>query len=110
VLTQLRIDDEWNAARGLPPRERTWEEQEILDEEPDLDERGWFVLECWSRLESERPMGMSCTGAIPYRAIRTWCRDQHLDQWNFDMMVTVITYLDSQRAERISSELAHKGA
>lgn len=109
MLTQLRIDDEWTDARGLPPRERAWEELEVLDGEPEIDDLARLVLECWFENEGERYLGFSATGPIPPSKVREWCAHEGCDAVLTRLVMDAVRYCDSQRAERISSELAHKG-
>lgn len=83
------------------------DEQEIIDEEPTVDDAMGFVLECWKTLDSARQLGHGFSGAIPYQAIDLWSRRKAVDSQLFDVLVAVISFLDGQRAERISSELAY---
>lgn len=76
----------------------------MLDREPPRDAALTIAIECWFDLDSERPSGMDEAGAIPYRAIRAWVRDQGLDREWLLVLADVIRHNDVIRAERIEAE------
>lgn len=104
----MRIDD-----RAEP----TPNEQATMGLEPERDEAMSLIVECWNRLDSDRPrelvpVGMgfaTIRGPIPSLAIDAWCRRNRLDDVHARLVDDVIQQLDTERSERLSNELATKG-
>lgn len=69
-----------------------------------------FVIECWSDLESCRPLGPMGAGPIPWTAIVEWCRFQRAGRDLTMLVADAIRYLDAQRADRITSEIRQSEA
>lgn len=67
-----------------------------------------IFLEAWDQLSSERMPGPVCAGAIPWRAIRDWVREEGFDSDWRRLLTAVIHDQDIKRAKRISSELELK--
>lgn len=101
-LQRLHADDPFNS------REPTLEEQEILDQEPELDDQMLLVLEAWQELDSCRQLGMGISGKIPIDKLYIWAAVNGLDHELMQMVADAIRYLDGQRLERLASEQEHR--
>lgn len=72
---------------------------ELFAKEPELDVASEQCLRAWSDLASERHIGMSGAGAIPFTAALAWCRFRGLDDEATRLVWAVIRDLDHRRAE-----------
>lgn len=83
-------------------------------DEPQIGEAGRLCLAAWRQLESERkpfaiPVGMGgamvTSGAIPWRAIGTWCASRGLGREETEVVVSVLGRLDVDRTRRENARL-----
>jgi hypothetical protein len=68
-----------------------------------------LVLEAWNDLEGCRQIATHFIGPIPPTDVYQWGDRTGLDPELTMLVARVIRHLDSERAERIASELAQRG-
>jgi hypothetical protein len=96
VKRQQRLAEGKKKPRILSPAEK-----KILASQPPLGEAESVVLSCWNDLDASRTGGV---GAIDWRAIRDWVREQGGESTEVRVVAQAIRVLDVERAERMESE------
>lgn len=77
--------------------------REVIASEPPLDLWGTTCLRAWKHLGSARYLGFAGAGPIPWPHIERWCEVRSFDLDETELVVDVISILDSQRAERMAT-------
>jgi hypothetical protein len=86
-------------------------------EEPERDAAMSLVIECWQMLASDRPRELvpvnlgfaSIRGEIPFSSIDAWAKRLDLSDEELLLVAQVVRQLDSDRTERVLSQLATQG-
>lgn len=81
-----------------------------LDARPHHDEQIQICCDAWHDLATERALGFSSLGSIPFRAITHWAELHLLNREATLLLVAVIRRLDADRHEREASKRDLKGA